>query len=214
MPQRGPPALDGDAVAADVRTGKTFHSNDPMVKLTGNIAEVAIAAGSENVPAGIHTNTTLSTIDPDLTAAKMKAGEVIFGITGTAPGAYQIGDTKLYGSVTTVTRDNEAYGLMKDITIGDQVTNLTVRTAFALSRTGSPGTVYGKVYKDGTPVGTERSNNSATKVWYTEDLAFNDGEGYEIWGKTGQASIGNPVKVWDNEIRWYNHLAGWAIIVE
>lgn len=71
-----------DALVGDVRTGKTFFSVTGAEK-TGTVDPVSIVAGSENVPAGIHTATTLSAIDADLVAANIRDGIVIFGITGT-----------------------------------------------------------------------------------------------------------------------------------
>lgn len=70
----------GDAVAGDIRTTKKAWVDGSEV--IGNIAEVAIAAGSEAVPAGIHTSTNLSTIDGDLATGNIKSGETIFGIAG------------------------------------------------------------------------------------------------------------------------------------
>lgn len=82
IPKKGTDVSDADAGVGDVRTGKTFYSVAPPRK-TGTIPEVAIVAGSENVPAGIHTATTLSAIDADLAVGNIKSGVVIFGFTGT-----------------------------------------------------------------------------------------------------------------------------------
>lgn len=48
----------------------------------------------------------------------------------------------------------------------------TIRIAFDLHGGGGVPTVYGRIYKNGVAVGTERSTTSATYVTYTEDLVF------------------------------------------
>ena len=40
---------------------------------------------------------------------------------------------------------------------------------------------YGKIYKNGAPVGTERINGTTSLVTYTEDLSFANGDVIELY---------------------------------
>ena len=71
---------DADLTEAEAPTGKTFYAVSGG-KRTGTGTKL-IAAGSENVEAGYHAATTLSTIDGDLATANIKSGITIFGIAG------------------------------------------------------------------------------------------------------------------------------------
>jgi len=205
-----------DAAVGEVKDGKFFFSVEEPIK-EGTMPTVAIAPGSSAYPTGYHAGEGggLVAVDADFVAGNIKKDVAIFGVTGTAVGAYVLGTVKVYGSTTNVQRDNEAYGLMKDITVGDQVDSQAITTAFQLSRgIGGPIAVYGKVYKDGSPVGTERTTTSESHTWFTEDLVFDDGDGYEIWGKTSQSGVSVPCHIDHVEIRMKDPETGWAIIVE
>lgn len=69
----------------------------------------------------------------------------------------------------------------------------TLRIKFDIHRTPSVGTVYGKVYRNGSPVGTEQSTVSDTYVQKTEDISgWSQGDLLQIYGKTsgsGQSFI-------------------------
>lgn len=96
-----------DAAVGDVRTGKTFFSVTGAEK-TGTIAEVAIVNTSENVPAGIHTATTLSAIDADLVAANIRDGTVIFGITGSLEEAVALLEDTISATRSTAAIDGSS----------------------------------------------------------------------------------------------------------
>ncbi|KKK77353.1 hypothetical protein LCGC14_2854460, partial [marine sediment metagenome] len=74
---------DADAVLADVMNGKTFYSVTGGRK-TGNLATVALAAGSNAYPAGYHAGNVggLDAVDGDLVTANIKNGITIFNVAG------------------------------------------------------------------------------------------------------------------------------------
>ncbi len=183
--------LTGDAEVTDVRDGSFFYKDDPLVLLEGTIPEVIIVAGSENVPAGIHVATTLSTIDPDLAVGNIVQGKTIFGKAGTALATtYVLSNSIIWtGSIGNLGTDGTVYTLHKSIDISDLVINQSMRTYFEIQSDLGGSTTYGKVYRNNAPVGTERS---AAGGWvsFTEDLTFNDGDDYQIWTKTSTGGDG------------------------
>ena len=78
----------GDAVAADVLVGKTF-SNKDAVDIPGamvNNGAVSFTPGitSQTIPAGYHNGSGTVLGDTALISANIKAGAVIFSVTGTS----------------------------------------------------------------------------------------------------------------------------------
>lgn len=80
--------LTGDAVVANVLSGKTFYSNDSATKLTGTMTNNGAlgtytpTTSNQSIPAGYTSGGTVAG-DADLTAGNIKNGVNIFGVTGT-----------------------------------------------------------------------------------------------------------------------------------
>lgn len=74
----------GDAVAGDVKSGKTFYAANSSLK-TGAMPIKAIVAGSDLYEEGYHAGDGggLDAIDTDLAVGNIKKDVVIFGKTGT-----------------------------------------------------------------------------------------------------------------------------------
>lgn len=70
------------------------------------------------------------------------------------------------------------YTLAKQVTV-KQVG--TYRVKFALYVSSSGSYAYGRIYKNGVPVGTERITNSTTPITYSEDISCNVGDRIEVW---------------------------------
>jgi hypothetical protein len=77
----------GDAVAPDVREGKTF-SNKNDVGITGTMPIQTLDPASTNVPEGYYNSTDLATVDTDLTANNIRKGKDVYGVPGTVGIAY------------------------------------------------------------------------------------------------------------------------------
>lgn len=71
----------GNATIADVLSGKTFSSDDGE-GLTGTMPIQTLSNATTAVSAGYYSDANLTTIDADLTAENIKAGKVIFGVSG------------------------------------------------------------------------------------------------------------------------------------
>lgn len=72
----------------------------------------------------------------------------------------------------------------------------TVTVNFSIKRGGSSGTCYGRIYKNGVAVGTERTDASANSFSnYSEDISVSAGDYLEIWCRMSsssyQGSLGN-----------------------
>lgn len=94
-------ALTGDAVVANVLTGKTFYKDNYQSKLTGtmpnNAGDVASVSGHMGVGTTLHvvpatgytdgvddaTTIDLAVVDPDLVATNIATGVAVLGVTGT-----------------------------------------------------------------------------------------------------------------------------------
>ncbi len=71
----------GDAVAADLRSGKKAWADGS--EILGSLPTQTLSASSVNVQAGYYESTTLSTVDSDLVASNIKENVSLFGVTGT-----------------------------------------------------------------------------------------------------------------------------------
>jgi hypothetical protein len=72
----------------------------------------------------------------------------------------------------------------------------TLRTSFGLYTTNSMQTIYGQIYRNGSPVGTQRSTTSTTAVTFNEDISgWKPGDYIQLYGWTTgnayQCFIGN-----------------------
>lgn len=84
--------LTGDAVVGNVLSGKKFYKDDPTSQLTGTMTDngaqsITPAAAGNTITAGYHNGSGGVVADADFTAANIKSGVVIWGVTGTAEGA-------------------------------------------------------------------------------------------------------------------------------
>ncbi|GAG44984.1 unnamed protein product, partial [marine sediment metagenome] len=71
---------DGDALAAEVKTGKFFYT-DSSTRITGTGTKT-LSPANDTVTAGFYEETTLSGVDSDLATGNIRQGVDIFGISG------------------------------------------------------------------------------------------------------------------------------------
>ncbi len=67
----------------------------------------------------------------------------------------------------------------------------SIRVYFELESYIGAVTAYGRIYKNGIPIGTETYDTSSEWAIYTEDLSFSQGDTVELWGRT---SIGGSAR--------------------
>lgn len=149
---------DADLTVAEAPTGKKFYAVTGGVK-TGTGTKTLNPA-NDTVAAGYYAATTLSAVDTDLAVANIKTGVTVFGKAGTYLAyAYTVGDLDLKlnaGADTTST----TYVLVTTLlTILNTIFATTLRIYFLL-QSADTNAVYGKIYRNITAVGTERSTTS------------------------------------------------------
>jgi len=83
--------------------------------------------------------------------------------------------------------DSLTYVKMKEIQI---IKGGTYRTSFDLAATGGAGSMYGKIYKNGGAIGTERTHSSETYATYTEDFTFAAGDLVQVYAHKGTSNAG------------------------
>ena len=95
---------------------------------------------------------------------------------------YELSDDVLHSHNVEVISSDAAYTKKKTITI-DTLHNTpeTIRISFDLMSGTFMTNVYGRIYKNGGAVGTERVRNGNDYQEYTEDLSFADGDTLELW---------------------------------
>ncbi|MCK5012766.1 MAG: hypothetical protein KAS66_03020 [Candidatus Omnitrophica bacterium] len=103
---------------------------------------------------------------------------------------YHISNDVLHSHDGAIGTQSTTYVKLRTITLNTlSPTPSTLRIAFCLRTTGTSFTAYGRIYKNGSPVGTEQTEDSAEPCdWYYEDISFAQGDTIEIWCKTANAS--------------------------
>jgi hypothetical protein len=101
------------------------------------------------------------------------------------------------------------YIKMKEITLSGTIfPSGTMTLRFILYEAVGSGTAYGRIYRNGTPIGTERSTSSTnTANFYAEDFSFTDlkpGDTFELWAK--HSTGGDTVNVAHFEIYAVNSI--------
>lgn len=99
---------------------------------------------------------------------------------------YVLSNDILFSNDVQTSDNDTSYTKVKEITCRFPA---TFRIAFGLSNDGNEQAVYGKIYKNGSPVGTERTTTSSAAVEFIEDLPFVLGDTIEIWSYTSNVSF-------------------------
>jgi hypothetical protein len=82
-----------------------------------------------------------------------------------------------------------------------------VKVTFTLKEGGGGGTAFARIYKNGSPVGTERSTTSTTLVTYNEDITVDIGDKLQLYMKVS----GTTSSITDNfEIKIAQEFVGFT----
>ena len=102
--------------------------------------------------------------------------------TGTFPSIAE-GNSQIYqgvGANTPNSLNHSEYTKVADIEV---TYSGTYRTVFRIGVASTSRTAYGRIYKNGTAFGIERSNQELVGVEYTEDLEFSAGDNIQLYIK-------------------------------
>ena len=100
-----------------------------------------------------------------------------------------VSDNLIGSSNSNAYHDGNTYTKIKELTLslGSDIsvkTNVPLRIKFSIWVYEGTGTAYAKIYRNDSPVGTERSNDTSTPVEYSEDIDnWNDGDKIQIYAK-------------------------------
>lgn len=158
---------DADAAVGDVKSPKTFYSVAAPRK-TGTMATRTLSPNNDTVLAGYYAATTLSTVDVHLAPANIKPGVTIFGKVGTYVRDAILGNGKTATGdyLSTQSLSYVEGGVIRLERDGNYRTKVELKTKYT-------EVAYGKIYKNGSPYGTEHSTTSKEYVLFSQDLAFN-----------------------------------------
>ena len=146
-----------------------YHENE-VVKLTGNqtIAGVKTFSSVPVLP-GSDPTTTNQAVRKHYVDNLIPGFEIIPSDTTRDTGGTNFGSEQEYTKQGEV-KFNEIHGI--------------IRVRFGLKSNSSPAnTVYGRIYINGTPTGTERTNSSGTYVYYEEDFAVETNDLIQLYAK-------------------------------
>lgn len=101
-----------------------------------------------------------------------------------------VSDTVITEDTTERTGETDAYAKVSEFTVKSLVLSCTARIVFNLKRTGAFGNAYGKLYKNGVAVGTQRINSTDVYAEFSEDLDLTGtGHTIELWMKRSTAGL-------------------------
>jgi hypothetical protein len=114
--------------------------------------------------------------------------------------SYLISDDVIVNNPDEMNSSSTAYTKLLVIKLGDDVgINVTLRIKFNMlseQSNGATDIVYGKVYRNGSPIGTERQTSSDFYVTFSEDITnWNAGDTIELWAKVTSGINGISVTV-------------------
>lgn len=110
--------------------------------------------------------------------------------------AYTAGDYLIQSNDTERNTSSTSYVKVKEIKI---LRAGGYRIKFDIKNNGGASSAYGRIYKNGVAIGTERTTTSSTDVNYSEDITgFVSGDLIQIYAKN---QIGTPTYI--NDFRIY-----------
>lgn len=166
--------LTGTTIAGKAGTMPNNGSQTSTLTITGS------AKPTKNIPAGYTTGGTVTAqVDPSK-ANIIKLGETLGGVAGT------------YNSMTVSAGENLTYrmGSTQRMTQADWWTKMesvkvnlpgVYRIKFKLKTDDPSVSTHGRIYKNGTAVGTKRQTSSTEYVQYTQDLSAVAGDIFQIY---------------------------------
>ena len=124
---------------------------------------------------------------------------------------YATGTTDLCISSTVRTTASTTYTFLKAILC---TRNGTVKTSFQLKASTNVWIAYGKIYKNGSGVGTERTDTSGSYTTFTQDFTVVPGDVLQIYAKVNSAEATAYVQNFKIQGADYSSLADCKVITD
>lgn len=196
-------SAEGTAVAGDVLAGETFSNdndtgiNGTMVDRSGDTACISSTVSgttlkllaSDGYRDGVNDYVTVT--DSNFVNGNIVSGVTLLGKSGTNVAAVVTAGTA-YVYASNLTRFTEAYsGYTSVVKLTTAYIRGMVRITFSLEG-GVNNTAYCKVYRNGIPVGTERTVGD-TLVTFTEDFSCIHGDYFDLYMKSSPGNYYSSV---------------------
>jgi|GEM_PF-1157908 len=165
--------LTGDAIAANVLATKTFYKDNPTTKLTGAMPDLA----ATNIQSSFTEDVTI----PD--GYRNGSGKVLQPLV-------RAGDFPCYTDDRGSVSPYESYAKYRDVIVSKTG---TYRVSFKLQVGNTMYTVYGRIYKNGVAVGTERICSVTSTITFTEDLYLIAGDHVQLYARMLSGANGGTV---------------------
>lgn len=178
---RVPTQGENDALVGT--SGTPSSTNKYVTNLDTTIAVVSSSVVRRNATGDVTVNTT-PTATTDASSKAYVDGKIT---TNLVTGFVTVASTNLRTSNDgAATNNTESYVKVKEILYNDSPGSISV--AFALESTGASSYgVSGRIYKNGSAVGTERTHNAGPTT-HTETLTFATGDLIQIYAKINGSS--------------------------
>jgi len=124
--------------------------------------------------------------DSNLIPANLVPGKTIFGVTGVQ--VLAVGDGVMFDNSTSSNTTS-----LSAVKIGKRYTapgSGSIRIKITLASGAAGGIGYGRVYKNGVAIGTQRSATNPAQTQFVEDFTCNAGDYFDIYAYTNNASAG------------------------
>jgi len=105
---------------------------------------------------------------------------------------YIVSNDVLHANDSEKNFSTTTYTKFKEIQIVKLPSPAVLRVYFEIRSSDSSITTYGRIYRNGSAYGTERSTTSTSYVSFTEDLAFWSGDYVQLYCKTSVVNIDYP----------------------
>lgn len=170
----------------DLDTGIGKAAADQLSLIAGGVEALRLTETTGDIAASGGVIDAVNGI-AGLDASGDLAESVIPGILN----KYVIGDNLILSHDAEATNDTTAsYLKVKTITLDTLYkTPITIRIKFDLKSDAVATSGYGKIYKNGAPVGTAQTRGATTYETFSEDLSFASGDTLELWGHTFAGTV-------------------------
>lgn len=192
----------GDVLALGANVVLTRNGSDEVElheRTSGEVFARWVRAGVNDYAQWLHVGAVAVEI---LHAAMKNVANGVAGLDGSAKlnlaqmpdilNIYTIADNTLHAHDAALLVNQVSYTKYKTITIDTLIPDpSTLRIKFDLISDAGSGAAYGKIYKNGAPVGVERDTVTGSYETFTEDLSFAEGDTIELWSHCSMPDTGH-----------------------